>query len=59
MNCAATFRGLIARGLTVAGAVDIARDVAREPIEARREREGISTLPTTSERRDDPLVIAG
>jgi hypothetical protein len=32
--------GLVAQGLTVAEALDIARDVARKLIEARREREG-------------------
>jgi predicted RNase H-like HicB family nuclease len=32
--------GLVAQGRTVAEALDIARDVARKLIEARREREG-------------------
>ena len=36
--------GLIAQGRTVAEALDIARDVARKPIEARRERDGIPNL---------------
>jgi len=44
--------GLVAQGRTVAEALDIARDVARKLIEARREREGDPNLPTTSERRD-------
>jgi predicted RNase H-like HicB family nuclease len=32
--------GLVAQGRTVAEALDIARDVARKLIEARRERQG-------------------
>jgi len=50
--------GLIAQGRTVAEALDIARDVARKLIEARRERDGIPDLPTTRERRDYTIVIA-
>ena len=45
-------------GGTVAEALDIARDVGRKLIEARREREGVPNLPTTSERRDYTIVIA-
>ena len=44
--------GLVAQGRTVAEALEIARDVARKLIEARRERDGVPNLPTTSERRD-------
>jgi len=50
--------GLVAQGRTVAEALEIARDVARKLIEARREREGVPDLPTTSERRDYTIVIA-
>ena len=50
--------GLVAQGRTVAETLDIARDVARKLIEARREREGIPNLPTTSERRDYTIVVA-
>lgn len=50
--------GLVAQGRTVAEALDIARDVARKLIEARREREGAPDLPTTSGRRDYTIVIA-
>lgn len=50
--------GLVAQGRTVAEALDIARDVARKLIEARRDREGAPTLPTTSERRDYTIVVA-
>ena len=37
--------GLVAQGRTVAEALDIARDVARKLIEARRERDGNTALP--------------
>jgi predicted RNase H-like HicB family nuclease len=50
--------GLVAQGRTVAEALDIARDVARKLIEARREREGIPALPTTADRRDYTIVVA-
>ncbi len=50
--------GLVAQGRTVAEALDIARDVARRLIEARRERGGVPTLPTTKDRRDYTIVIA-
>lgn len=36
--------GLVAQGRTVAEALDIARDVARKLIEARREREGVPNV---------------
>ena len=44
--------GLVAQGRTVAEALEIARDVARKLIEARRERDDISELPRTSYGRD-------
>jgi predicted RNase H-like HicB family nuclease len=50
--------GLVAQGRTVAEALDIARDVARKLIEARRQRDESPNLPTTSERRDFTIVIA-
>jgi len=50
--------GLVAQGRTVAEALDIARDVARKLIEARRDRDGVPDLPTTRERRDYTIVIA-
>lgn len=50
--------GLVAQGRTVAEALDIARDVARKLIEARREREGTPPLPTTAERKDYTIVVA-
>ena len=50
--------GLVAQGRTVAEALDIARDVARKLIEARRERDGVPNLPTTAERREYTIVVA-
>ena len=49
---------LIAQGRTVAEALDIARDVARKLIEARRERGAVPPLPTATERRDYTIVVA-
>ncbi len=50
--------GLVAQGRTVAEALDIARDVARKLIEARREREGDVPLPAASGRREYTIVVA-
>ena len=38
--------------------LDLARDVARKLIEARREREGEISFPTASDRRDYTIVVA-
>ena len=50
--------GLVAQGRTVAETLEIARDVARKLIEARREREGSLQLPTTSEQNEYTIVVA-
>ncbi len=50
--------GLVAQGRTVAETLDIARDVARKLIEARREREDEISFPTASNRRDYTIVVA-
>jgi predicted RNase H-like HicB family nuclease len=50
--------GLVAQGRTVAEALDIARDVARKLIEARREREGEISFPTAADCRDYTIVVA-
>jgi len=50
--------GLVAQGRTAAEALDIARDVARRLIEARREREGEVPLPAASAHRDYTIVVA-
>ena len=49
--------GLVAQGRTVAETLEIARDVAKKLIEARREREGVPPLPTTAERQHYTIVI--
>ena len=50
--------GLVAQGETVAEALDIARDVARKLIEARRERQSALDLPATHERRGYSIAVA-
>jgi len=50
--------GVVAQGRTVAEALDIARDVARKIIEARRDRGSGLNLPNTAERRDYTIVVA-
>ncbi len=50
--------GLVAQGRTVAETLEIARDVARKLIEARRERGGAPHSPPTSETRDYTIVVA-
>jgi len=50
--------GLVAQGRTVAETLEIARDVARRLIEARRERGTAPSLPPTSERKDYTIVVA-
>ena len=49
--------GLVAQGRTVAETLDIARDVAKKLIEARRERGGVPNLPA-SKRRDYTIIVA-
>lgn len=51
--------GLVAQGRTVAETLEIARDVARKLIEARKERGGVMlSLATTEDRRDFTIVVA-
>lgn len=42
----------------MAEALEIARDVARKPLEARRERDDIPNLPSTTGQRDYTIVVA-
>ena len=51
-------QGLVAQGRTVAEALDIARDVARKLIEARRERQAEVSFPTAAEHHDYTIVVA-
>ena len=50
-------QGLVAEGRTVAETLEIARDVAKKLIEARREREGEFSLPTVVDRQDYTIVV--
>ena len=50
--------GLVAQGRTVAETLEIARDVARRLIEARREREGALPLPPAAGNQDFTIVVA-
>jgi predicted RNase H-like HicB family nuclease len=49
--------GLVAQGRTVAETLEIARDVARKLIEARREREGNPSLPTIGDHWECSIVV--
>ena len=49
--------GLVAQGRTVTETLEIARDVARRLIEAKREREGGLDLPLAAERQEYPIVV--
>jgi len=51
-------QGLVAQGRTVSETLEIARDVARKLIEARKEREGHEfKLPVVKESFDYSLVV--
>jgi predicted RNase H-like HicB family nuclease len=47
--------GLVVQGRTVSEALEIARDVARKLIEARRERRGAPNLPPTMPNHPDDM----
>jgi predicted RNase H-like HicB family nuclease len=50
--------GLVAQGRTLSETLEIARDVARKLIEARREREGETSFPDVATLRDYTIVVA-
>ncbi len=50
--------GLVAQGRTVAETLEIARDVAKKLIEARREREGSAFSPALPARHDYTIFVA-
>ena len=50
-------QGLVAQGRTVAETLEIARDVARKLIEAKKEKEIATELPIVNETFDYPLII--
>ncbi len=49
--------GLVAQGRTITEALELARDVAKKLIEARREREGVLPLPATADHMDYMIVV--
>ncbi len=49
--------GLVAQGRTATEALEIARDVARKLIEARRERSGDLDLSSIGDSFDYPLIV--
>jgi predicted RNase H-like HicB family nuclease len=49
--------GLVAQGRTVTEALEIARDVARKLIEARRERSGGLRLVSIGDSFNYPLIV--
>jgi predicted RNase H-like HicB family nuclease len=51
-------QGLVAQGRTVAETLEIARDVARKLIEARRERDEPENLSTAEARTNYTIVVA-
>lgn len=50
--------GLVAQGRTVNETLEIARDVARRLLEARREREGEISLPEAPDASEWTIVVA-
>ena len=50
--------GLVAQGRTVAESLEIARDVARKLLEARRDRDGVPALRPTAQQQDYTIVVA-
>ena len=50
-------QGLIAQGRTVSETLEIARDVAKKLIEARREQDNMPALRNTSELQDYTVVV--
>lgn len=51
------FPGLVAQGRTVAETLEIARDVAKKLIEARRERDSMPMLPIAEDLHDYLIVV--
>ena len=50
-------QGLVAQGRTITETLEIARDVAKKLIEAKKESEIAAELPLVSETFDYPLII--
>lgn len=52
------FLSLIAQGRTIAGTLEIARDVARKLLEARSEHNELDPLQPIAEQFEYPLVVS-
>jgi len=52
-----TIQGLIAQGRTITETLEIARDVARKLLEAKKERKEFVQLPLLSDSFDYPLIV--
>jgi predicted RNase H-like HicB family nuclease len=50
-------QGLVAQGRTIWETLEIARDVARKLLEAQKERQIATDLPSVAESFDYPLVL--
>lgn len=50
-------QGLVAQGRTVVETLEIARDVARNLLEARNDREQLEMLESIDDSLDYPLVV--
>jgi predicted RNase H-like HicB family nuclease len=50
-------QGLVAQGRTVIETLEIARDIAKKLIEAKKEREIVTELSIVSDTFDYPLII--
>ena len=50
--------GLVAQGRTVTEALEIARDVARKLMEARKERRSTLTFSEVGDSFDYPLIVS-
>jgi predicted RNase H-like HicB family nuclease len=51
-------QGLVAQGRTVAETLEIARDIARQLLEAQQERNQDNNLTAISESFDYPLIVS-
>ncbi len=49
--------GLVAQGRTITETLEIARDVARKLLDARRERQQQTSLPPAADAFDYPLIV--
>lgn len=50
-------QGLVVQARTIQETIEIARDVAKKLLEAKREREGEPSLPPARDEFDYPLIV--